>query len=150
MRLVTIDKAALKCYSSHGEMLKKANRPCGLVLKLIYKGHRYDFAIPLRSNICASAPKNQYFPLPPRSTTRPKNRHGLHYIKMFPVRRTWLLPFHTSGNMFAALIKGIIDKNEKRIVKECQDYLARYEAGDRPAFSTDIDALIALMNNMPK
>ena len=55
----------------------------------------YDFAIPIRSNIPASAPKNQYFALPPRPQTRPKNRHGLHYIKMFPVTKQYLIRYRT-------------------------------------------------------
>lgn len=146
MRLVTIDKKVLKGYSADPEMLQKADRPCALIVKLIYNGHRYDFAVPMRSNICASSPKDQYFPLPPRKTTRPKNRHGIHYIKMFPVRRSWLSPFHTSNNMFAAMLKAIIDKNEKQIVHDCQEYLNRYADGNRPQFATDIDLLIEKMN----
>lgn len=150
MRLVTINKAMLKGYAKDSEMLQKADRPCALILKLVYKGRRYDFAIPMRSNISGSAPKNQYFPLPPRSTTRSGNRHGLHYLKMFPVRRSWLLPFHTENNVYAAMIKAIVDKNEKRIVAECQAYLGRYASGDVPQFSTDIDLLIQQMNALPK
>jgi hypothetical protein len=150
MRLVTINKAMLKGYAKDSEMLQKADRPCALVLKLIYRGHRYDFAIPMRSNISGSAPKNQYFPLPPRSTTRSGNRHGLHYLKMFPVRRSWLLPFHTENNVYAAMIKAIIDKNEKRIVAACQAYLDRYSSGDIPQFSTDIDFLISQMEGLSK
>ena len=150
MRLVTIDKSMLKGYSKDKEMLQKADRPCALVLKLIYKGHRRDFAIPMRSNISSSAPKDQYFPLPPRPTTRPKNRHGLHYLKMFPVCRSWLLPFHTENNVSAAMVKGIIDKNEKRIVAECQAYLDRYSSGNIPQYATDLDFLIAQMELLPK
>ena len=149
MRLVTIDKSALRQYVRDPEMLQKANRPAALVVQLVYNGRRHDFAVPLRSNITGSVPKNQYFPLPPRPATRPKCRHGIHYIKMFPVKRSWLLPFHTENNMYAAMIKGIIDRNEKQIVKECKEYLARYEAGIRPQFATDLDLLLSLMDKIP-
>lgn len=147
MRLITIDKTALKGYSKDPEMLQKADRPSALVIRLKYKGSRYDFAIPLRSNISKSAPKNQYFPLPPRSTTKDNNRHGLHYLKMFPVKREWLHPFHTENNVYASLIKAIIDKNEKQIVTECQEYLNRYEAGIINDFATDIDMLLNIMSS---
>ena len=102
----------------------------------------YDFAIPIRSNIPASAPKNQYFALPPRPQTRPKNRHGLHYIKMFPVTKQYLIRYRTDGNRFATLIQTIIDKNSKQIVNECQRYLDLYSQGIKPLYSTDIDYLI--------
>lgn len=147
MRLVTIDKSFLKKYSCDREMLQKADRPCGLILKLVYKERRYDFAVPLRSNISGSAPKDQYFALPPRSSTRPRNRHGLHYIKMFPIRRSWTFPFHTDNNIYAALIKSIVDDHEKEIVRSCQNYLRSYEAGIHPQFSTDIERLIGIMES---
>ena len=142
MKLVTIDKKLYKKFPDDKELLHKAERPCVLVIRLKYKGHNYDFAVPIRSNIPAASPKNEYFALPPRSTTRPKNRHGLHYIKMFPVQKPYLNKYHTSGNMQATLMKSIIDKNSKQIISECQDYLNRYEAGYKPKYSTDIDYLL--------
>lgn len=147
MKLITIDSARLKNYSRDTEMLHNAARPCGLILRLKYKNHRYDFAIPLRSNIAPSAPKEQYFPLPTRYTTKPKHRHGLHYIKMFPIRRAWTFPFHIDNNIYAALIKGIIDNNEKKIIADCQKYLNDYENGIRIPYSTDIDRLIDIMEH---
>lgn len=144
MKLVTISSNVIKSYSVDAEMMKK-NRPCALIVNLKYRGKKYTFAIPLRSNIYASSPKDTYFPLPPRSTTRPGNRHGVHYIKMFPVNKSDAIRFRTENNVFAALIKGILDKNEKRIIKDCQNYLHKYEQGIRPMFCTDIDLLISLM-----
>ena len=73
---------------------------------------------------------------------RPKNRHGLHYIKMFPVTKQYLVRYRTEGNNFAMLIQTIIDKNSKQIVDECQRYLDLYSQGITPAYSTDIDYLI--------
>lgn len=147
MRLVTIDEKYLKGYSKDKEMLQKAKRPCALIVQMTYKGHRYDFAVPLRSNIAATVPKNQYFPLPPRNTTKDKRHHGLHYIKMFPVKRSWLLIYHTD-EVYSALIKSIIDKNEKYIISECKEYLRRYECGEIPDYATNLDMLIEIMNNL--
>ena len=146
MKIVSISSELLKKYSGDPEILQKTGRPCVLIIRLKYKGANQDFAVPLRSNISASAPKNQYFALPPRPTTKPTNRHGLHYIKMFPVSKPYLIRYRTEGNSFATLIQTIIDKNEKQIVTECQTYLSQYESGLHPQFSTNIDYLLAQLN----
>lgn len=143
MKLVTIDSSLLKKYNGDSEVLHKSNRPYVLIIKLNYKGHSYDFAVPIRSNIPASAPKSQYFPLPPRPQTRPHNRHGIHYIKMFPVTKQYFSRYRTSNNKFATLVKTIINKNSKRIVSDCQAYLSAYEQGKRPDYCTDIDYLLS-------
>lgn len=142
MKLVTINNTLLNKYQSDPEVLQKERRPYVLVLRLAYKGKQQDFAIPIRSNIPASAPKDQYFALPPRSTTRPKNRHGIHYIKMFPVSKQYLVRYRTKGNAFATLVQTIIDKNSKQIIQECQNYLTSYEQGIKPLYATDIDYLL--------
>lgn len=143
MKLVSINLSLFQLYANDNEILTKDKRPYVLVLKLKYKNKTYDFAIPIRSNIPAAAPKNQYFALPPRPTTKPGNRHGLHYIKMFPVQKKYLVKYRTEGNQFATMIQQIIDKNSKQIITECQQYLTNYENGQKPAFSTNIDYLIA-------
>ena len=145
MKLVSIRAKDLADYKKDPEMLHKSFRPCVLILRLKYKGKRYDFAVPLRSNISPAAPKDQYFPLPPRRSTRPKHRHGIHYIKMFPVRRSSLLKYRTEGNKHAELVKRILDENEKQIVAECQRYLNEYEKGNIPDYATDVDLLIEIM-----
>ena len=150
MKIVTIQKKYLRQYTVDKEMMQKAGRPCALIIRLKYRGQRYDFAIPLRSNINASVPKNQYFPLPPRSTTRSGNRHGVHYTKMFPIDKSIANRYRTEGNAFATLVKKILDKNEKQIVSECQYYLNEYEKGNKPLYSTDIDLLIQVMSNIKK
>ena len=146
MKIVTIQRKYLKRYTVDPEMLQKAGRPCALIIKLKYRGHRYDFAVPIRSNINSSAPKDQYFPLPPRPTTRPGNRHGVHYIKMFPIDRKIVNRFRTQGNSSATLMQQILNNNEKKIIADCQQYLIDYEKGKRPLFCTDIDLLINVMN----
>ena len=113
MKLVTINNSLLLKYHEDPEVLQKSTRPYVLVIRLKYRNTNYDFAIPIRSNIPASAPKNQYFALPPRPQTRPKNRHGLHYIKMFPVTKQYLIRYRIDGSRFATLIRTIIDKNSK-------------------------------------
>ena len=123
MRLVSIDKKILELFEDDPEVLRKTGRPYVMVIRLKYKGQNHDFAVPIRSNISASAPKDQYFPLPPRPTTKPKNRHGIHYIKMFPVTKQYLIRYRTEGNRFAQLIQNIIDKNSKAIITDCQNYL---------------------------
>ena len=142
MKLVTLKKDDLQKYTIDPEMLQKAGRPCALIVRLKYKGKRLDFAVPIRSNIHPSTPKDQYFALPPRSSTKPGHRHGIHYAKMFPVDKSIVIRFRVSNNPQALLMKFIIDKNEKQIIAECQQYLSRYEAGNRPQYSTDIDLLL--------
>lgn len=146
MKLVTINNALLLKYTADSEVLQKSTRPYVLVVRLKYKDACYDFAVPIRSNIPASAPKDQYFSLPPRPQTRSKNRHGLHYIKMFPVTKQYLVRYRTEGNSFATLIHDIIEKNSKQIVDECQHYLDLYSQGVKPLYSTDLDYLIEQLN----
>lgn len=145
MKLVAISTNLLNLYQSDPEVLQKAGRPYVAVLRLKYKGKNQDFAVPIRSNIPAAAPRWQYFSLPPRPTTRPKNRHGLHYIKMFPVEKSYFVRYRTEGNSFALLIQKIIDANEHQIVNECQRYLDHYSSGEQPPFSTNIDALLSIL-----
>jgi len=145
MKLVSINVKLLQLYSRDPEVLHKSGRPYVVVVRLKYKGHNHDFAVPIRSNIPAAAPREQYFSLPPRPNTKPKNRHGLHYIKMFPVTKSYLNRYRTEGNDFACLIQDIIEKHTKEIVSSCQSYLNRYANGERPDYSTDIDLLLHLL-----
>ncbi len=142
MKLVKIDSSLLEKYKDDDQILVKDSRPYVLVVRLKYKERVQDFAIPFRSNIPASTNKSQYYPLPPRSSTKPKNRHGLHYIKMFPVSSKYLIRYRTEGNPYATLISNIINKHERQIIKECQQYLKAYENGEHPQYSTDIDYLL--------
>ncbi|WP_122644828.1 hypothetical protein [Luxibacter massiliensis] len=143
MKLVSININLLEKYRGDAEVLLKSQRPYVLIIRLTYKEKLQDFAVPIRSNIPAAAPRQQYFALPPRPTTRPHNRHGLHYIKIFPVTKQYLIRYRTEGNVFATMIQNIIDKNSKQIISECQAYLDDYVAGKRPNYSTDIDYLLS-------
>lgn len=141
MKLVSIKQDLLDLFDDT-EMLIKRDRPCVLIIRLKYKGLNQDFAVPLRSNIAASTPREQYFALPPRPSTRPHNHHGIHYIKMFPVKKQYLLRYRTEGNPAAMLVSAIINKNEKKIVSGCQAYLEKYERLGRQPYATDIDAML--------
>ncbi|WP_122789412.1 hypothetical protein [Intestinibacillus sp. Marseille-P6563] len=147
MKFVTISSAFYeKC--SDSELLQKGNRrPHVLVLSLTYKGKRANFAVPLRSNIPPSAPRTEYFPLPPRATTKPKHRHGLHYIKMFPITKDYQQKFWVGENKSYVLYQNIISQNQKQIVQECQAYLDRYAAGDIPPYSVNIDRIFETIHS---
>ena len=145
MLIVKIKADLIHRFNQDPQMLQKENRPCVLILKLKYKGNNYHFAVPIRSNISAASPKNEYFALPTRYATKDKNRHGLHYIKMFPVTKSDYDKYRTENNLAAALVKATVDQNEKQIIAECQEYLSRYEAGNKPLYATDLDLLISIL-----
>lgn len=147
MKLVSVDRALLDIYSGDSEVLHKEGRPYVLILKLTYKGEKRDFAVPIRSNIPANAPKETFFALPPRPQTRKYNRHGLHYSKMFPVSKQYIHKYRIEGNAFAGLINSIIVKNMKTIVADCQRYLTEYEKGKQCKFSTNLDYLIERLSH---
>ncbi|MDO4285556.1 MAG: hypothetical protein Q4C60_09515 [Eubacteriales bacterium] len=148
MRLVTIRSELLSAYAMDPEVLQKTGRPYVAVMNLRYKGKRHLFAVPLRSNIAGNAPKNQYFPLPTRSATRDGRRHGIHYIKMFPVRKSDLIRYRVDGNESAILVQDVIERNSSDIILQCQNYLTAYETGNHPLFSTDIDLLLHILGNI--
>lgn len=103
-----------KTHGTDKELLfNKFGRPCVLIIQLKYRGKRQDFIIPMRSNISANAPKSQYFPLPPNATTKPGNRHGVHYIKLFPIDKKYIQKYRIDNNSFLIQIKNILDKNER-------------------------------------
>lgn len=151
MKFITISNDYYKLCGGDPELLQKENsRPHVLVLSLKYKGRNRRFAIPLRSNIPSTAPSDQYYGLPPRPSTRKGNRHGLHYIKMFPITKQFQQKYWVGKNKSYLLFQQIIDKNQAQIVKECQDYLIRYEAGDHPDYSVDIDRILNILDNLPQ
>lgn len=71
MKIVSISQDFFDLVEGDRELMLKHNRPCIVVVRLRFRGKRRDFAVPLRSNIAPNAPKDQYFALPPRPTTRP-------------------------------------------------------------------------------
>lgn len=129
--------------SFDGELLDNTNRrPYILVLRLTYKKNNYDFAIPFRSNIPNYIDKALFFSLPPRPSTQTNHIHGLHYVKMFPIKREYLRKFYTDKDPYYQMLEAHIDKNVKTIISEAQAYLDEYEKGNKPDFCTDIDGII--------
>ena len=143
MRFVTVKNEFFSLCDFDKELLEKKNRrPHLLVVSLRYRGRFYDFAVPLRSNIAPNTPKSQYFPLPPRPSTKPHHRHGLHYIKMFPITSQYQEKFWTGKDPSFLLYQKIIEDNRKQIISECQAYLDAYADGKIPEYSVRIDAII--------
>lgn len=147
MRIVSISQEFFDLCGDDRELMLKRNRPCIVVVKLRYKGERRDFAVPLRSNIAPNVPKDQYFALPPRPTTKLGHRHGIHYIKMFPIQKRFQRRFRTEGSKYYETLQRVVDANEKRIVSECQAYLNRYEQEGRPRYAVDIDRIVKIIES---
>lgn len=99
-------------------------RPCLIVVKMKYKGCIHTFAIPFRSNI-GNSPRETYFPLPNRITTREGRKHGLHYSKMFPITEKYMTLYRMGGNFQEEYIVAHIEKNIDKIISEASDYLKK-------------------------
>ena len=55
--------------------------------------------------------------------------------------------FRTEGNLYYEKLLSILMRNERQIVKECQEYLNRYEGEGRPPYAVDLDRAINLMES---
>ncbi|NGQ96840.1 hypothetical protein G3578_16870 [Brevibacillus sp. SYP-B805] len=142
MKFASVSNDFFKLCSFDKELLENSNRrPYLIIVKLKYNGKRQDFAIPLRSNISSTTPREQYFPLPPRKSTSKGRKHGLHYIKMFPIRKEFLQKFHTDKDPYYQMLVKFIDKRKKQIITEAQEYLDKYESGYRFEYATDIHGI---------
>lgn len=126
---------------------KDGRRPYTVVLNLNYKGGIHKFAIPFRSNIPSYIDKSQYFSLPPRSTTQTDKVHGLHFIKMFPIKDNYLKIF-ISKDINHKLAKKLLITNRNLVKQQAQDYLNKYESGVRVPFYTDIEGIYRILNNL--
>lgn len=133
-----------KVHGTDKELLfNKSGRPCVLIVQLKYKGKKQDFIVPIWSNIVSNTPKNQYFPLPPNPSTKSGNRHGVHYIKLFPIDKKYIQKYRINNNQFLLQVKSILDKNETDIISACQCYLTEYENGNKHPMSPDIDGILS-------
>ena len=146
MNIVKVKESFMEEYKKHtnnDQLLEsEVGRPCVLIMKLKYKGAEHKFIVPLRSNVASGTPKNQFFSLPPTSKTRPGNHHGVSYVKIFPITGEYIDKFLIAPGTHIDMIKKIIDKNEKTIIKACQDYLNDYESGKRSPLTPDIDSIL--------
>jgi hypothetical protein len=144
MKFSSISQTFFDLCSFDGEILEKDNsRPYLVIVRLKFRGQRQDFAIPFRSNIANHIPRDQYFSLPPRPTTRANRIHGLHYIKMFPIKKQYLQKYHTKGDPYYDTLLEKINRELNIIIQEAQSYIERYEQGIRIGYSTDIDRIYA-------
>lgn len=147
MQLVTVGNDFFLNCQKHGtdrELLyDKQGRPCVLIVDLVYKRQKCTFVVPLRSNISKNVPRSQYFPLPPNASTQQGKRHGVHYIKLFPMDRKYVHPYKISKSAYLVTVKNILDKNESKIVNACQNYLSEYEKGRGSTMTPDIDGILS-------
>lgn len=151
IKVVTIRQSFYKLFTENNEIMQKIGqeakeRPCLILVKMKYKGSIYTFAIPFRSNI-GNAPRNTYFPLPKRPTTRDGRKHGLHYTKMFPITEKYMTAYKMGGDFQEELVMAHIEKNIKQIFTEASQYLKKYEAGHRELFCVDIDDVLRKLND---
>lgn len=123
-------------------MYNERGRPCVLMIQLLYKKKENTFVVPLRSNISNKTPRWQYFSLPPNSETKQGNSHGIHYIKIFPIKNKYIDSYEISNDGYKVMIKRIIDKNEDKIVKACEAYLKECEQGKKHSMTPDIDGIL--------
>ena len=134
IRLVKVKQEFYSLCQEHNvdeELLfNEAGRPCVLLIRMNYKNNVHDFVVPLRSNISARTPRNQYFALPPNSSTRPQCRHGIHYFKLFPIKREYIDSYIVNDEYHTRLLE-IINRNKRQIIAACQDYLKQCESGNK-------------------
>lgn len=143
MRIVAINNTYFNKCTKPNELLINTNRRAHVViLNLKYKGIKYNFAIPFRSNISGNVEPNLFFSLPPTSNTRKGNKHGLHFTKMFPIENKYFGKFHIEKDSSFDLNSKVIDKNLKELISETQNYLDRLTSGECITYSVNIDQLI--------
>ncbi len=147
MDIVKVSNSFYSDCVAHGTeselLLNESGRPCVLLVNLMYKGNRRKFVIPLRSNIAPSAPKWQYFPLPPNKGTRSGRVHGLHYIKLWPITDKYIQSYHIDEDKYLLLVSGIINKHEREIIHACQTYLDQCARGNKHNMTPDIDGILS-------
>lgn len=147
MKLSSVKNIFFKICEFDNELLQNTNRrPYLLILRLNYNGKNQDFAIPFRSNIPNYVSKELYYPLPPRSSTKSGYIHGLHYIKMFPIKKSFLEKFNTDDDKYYNVILSIINMNKNKIIEQAQLYINNYQNGERIDFCTNIDKILLTLD----
>ena len=69
-------------------------------------------------------------------------RHGLHFVKMFPVSKACYQAFRFKPNEYYVGLIQYLDKHYEDIVNKSQAYLDAYARGERPRYAVDIDRLL--------
>lgn len=57
--------------------------------------------------------------------------------------KKYVYPYKISQSPYLIMIKNILDKNEKQIVNDCQNYLRKYERGQGSEMTPDIDGILS-------
>ena len=151
MRLVTIKQEFFDIFDFPTEIMSKDSnghdRPFLMVLSLNYKNTKQSFALPFRSNIQVTpSTKGLYFSLPRRHTTKDKHAHGLHYIKIFPIDKKYCDKYIIPNKKYDLMLMNYVKKNLKEIIEGAQEYLRKYESGERFTYCTDIDRMLTALN----
>lgn len=151
MKLVKVNQAFYDLCEKNNvdaELMKnEAGRPCVLLVQLLYKGIMRDFVVPLRSNISSTAPKEQFLSLPPNPNTKPKHKHGVHYIKLFPIDKIFVDKYHTSGTYYDKVLS-ILERKESIIIENIKSYLSECENGNKHPMTPNIDGIINMINTL--
>lgn len=147
MRIVKVSRSFFNDCIAHGTdgelLFNEQGRPCVLIVALMYRGKQHEFIVPMRSNISGTTPEEQYFPLPTTSHTRPGRKHGIHYIKLFPITNKYVQRYRlNTEDKYWRATQAIIDSHEKEIVDACQNILNEYDAGNRHPMTPDIDGIL--------
>lgn len=128
-------------------LFNECGRPCVLLVRLMYRSKNRDFVVPLRSNISAKTPVNQYLSLPPNPTTKPNHKHGLHYYKLFPIDKKYIDRYQVAGDTYYTGLLQIINRKEPDIVQACQDYLKLCEQGEKHFITPNLDGIISVLES---
>ena len=148
IKIVTINDKFFDLFNdgSYDELLlirkDMHRRPCLIIVEINFKNKKYDFALPFRSNIHPSTPKDTFYNLPPRKTTKPEHYHGIHYAKAFPIDKKYFENYAYGGDFLEELILEIVEKNIKSIIEEFKNYLIKYENGEKVLYCVNIEKII--------
>ena len=119
----------------HGTDMGK-NRPFMIMVNLNYQGKKIDFAIPFRSRLSSKTPKDEYKSLPPRPNTPKHCAHGLHYTKMFPIKKQFFVKFNVNeNNKYYQKVFNIIERDISEITRHAQKVVNDYEAGIKSPYT---------------
>ena len=145
MKIVSISQDFFDLADGDRELMLKRDRPCIVVVRLRFRGKRRDFAVPLRSNIAPNVPKDQYFALPPRPTTRPRlpPRHPLH--QDVPHNQGLPAPLQDRG---LGLLRDAPAHHRRQHQAHClrvPGIPRPLRAQGRPRFAVDIDRIVGLL-----
>lgn len=93
-------------------LFNEAGRPGVLLVHLKYKDKLHKFIMLTRSNISGTTPKDQYLSLPPNPNTRPGCAHGIHYIKIFPIKDDHIDKYNIDKNSYLVGVKNTVYKHK--------------------------------------